>query len=57
MDVEDPRQYALSRRALTDVIKTFCDTLNNNGFYSGIYVNGSTWNNNVYSDELLPYAD
>ena len=57
MDVEDPAQYALSRRALTDVIKSFCNTLNYNGKYSGIYVNGSTWLNNVFNNELRDYAN
>ena len=56
MDVEDARQYALGRRALTDVIKAFCDQLSKSGFKSGIYVNGSTLTNLVYPDELSKYA-
>lgn len=57
MDVEDRRQFALSRRALTDVIKAFCDTLNNKGYYSGLYTGGSAWLNNMYSSELNKYAN
>ena len=57
MDVEDKRQYALSKRTLTDVIKAFCDTIEAAGYKAGIYVNGNTWMNEVYHDELYKYAD
>lgn len=57
MDVEDPAQFELSRRALTDVIKTFCDTLAARRFKPGIYTGGNAWLNNVYHEELLQYAD
>ena len=57
MDVEDPRQFALSRRALTDVIKAFCDRLREHNYWSGLYTGGSAWLNNMYSSELLDYAD
>lgn len=57
MDVEDRRQYGLSKRALTDVIKTFCDTIEAAGYKAGIYVNGNTWLNEVYYSELYKYAD
>lgn len=57
MDVEDKRQYALSKRALTDVIKAFCDTIEAAGYKAGIYVNGNTWLNEVYHGELYKYAD
>lgn len=56
MDVEDARQYALGRRALTDVIIAFCDTIDASGLIAGIYVNGSTLTNLVYADELAKYA-
>lgn len=56
MDVEDARQYALGKRALTDVIKAFCDQVSKSGLKSGIYVNGSTLTNLVYPDELSKYA-
>jgi len=57
MDVEDPRQFQLSKRELTDVIKTFCDTLIKAGYYAGLYIQGSAWLNNVYKDELDDYAN
>lgn len=40
MDVEDPRQFKLSKRELTDVIKTFCDALIDAGYYAGLYTGG-----------------
>lgn len=57
MDVEDPRQFTLSKRQLTDVIKTFCDTLRDSGYYAGLYIQGSAWLNNVVTDELRDYAN
>lgn len=57
MDVEDPRQFKLSARQLTDVIKSFCNTLNSSGIYSGLYTGGSAWLNNMYPDELRNYAN
>lgn len=57
MDVEDSRQFALSARALTDVIKSFCDTLKSLGRYPGLYTGGSAWINNMYKDELTQYAN
>jgi len=56
-DVEDPRQFQLSARALTDVIKVFCDTLRNRGYYAGLYTGGNAWLNNMYADELRDYAN
>ena len=57
IDVEDRRQFELSCRDLTDTIKAFCDYLNDNGIYSGVYIGGSAWLNNVYRDELSDYAN
>lgn len=57
MDVEDSRQFALSARALTDVIKTFCDRVNAGGRYAGLYTGGSAWLNSMYKDELTCYAN
>lgn len=57
MDVEDSRQYALGRRKLTDVIKSFCKTLIAAKKYAGLYVNGSTWLEKVYPEELRDYAN
>jgi hypothetical protein len=40
MDVEDPRQFELSKRELTDIIKTFCNALIDAGYYAGLYTGG-----------------
>lgn len=57
MDVEDPRQFKLSKATLTSVIKAFCDALIKAGYYAGIYIQGSAWLNSVYKDELNDYAN
>ena len=57
MDVEDPRQFKLSKATLTAVIKTFCDTLIKAGYYAGLYIQGSAWLNNVNRNELNDYAN
>lgn len=57
MDVEDPRQFKLSKNTLTAIIKTFCDALIKAGYYAGLYIQGSAWLNNVNKDELINYAD
>ncbi len=57
MDVEDPRQFKLSKRELTDIIKTFCDALIKAGYYAGLYIQGSAWLNSVYKNELDDYAN
>ena len=57
MDVEDPAQFKLSARKLTDVIKAFCNTLIVKGIYAGLYTGGSAWINNMHADELRDYAN
>ena len=57
MDVEDGRQFDLSRRDLTDIIKAFCDRLNSHGYYAGLYTGGHAWLYSMYSDELICYAN
>lgn len=56
-DIEDARQFNLSRRVLTDVIVTMCSNLKSLGYYSGLYTGGSAWLNNMYNEELIKYAD
>lgn len=56
-DFEDARQFSLSARELTDVVKAFCDRVNAGGRKAGLYTGGSAWLNNVYNGELLNYAD
>lgn len=57
MDVEDQRQFGLSRRLLTDIILTFCNTMKGHGYFSGLYTGGSAWLNNMYPEELRQLAD
>ena len=57
MDVEDGHQFELSPRELTDIIATFCDRLNEHGYYAGLYTGGNAWLNHTYSDELTKYAN
>lgn len=57
MDVEDPRQFKLSKSELTAIIKTFCDTLVKAGYYAGLYTGGYAWLNNMNKDELDDYAN
>lgn len=57
MDVEDPGQFRLSARQLTNVIKSFCNKLRDNDIYSGLYTGGNAWLNNMYSSELMDYAN
>lgn len=56
-DIEDPRQFQLSARSLTDVIKAFCDVINEAGYKAGIYTGSSAWMNNMLRGELYQYAD
>ena len=56
MDVEDRRQFGLSKRVLTDVIRAFCDRVQELGYRAGLYTGGSAWCNNMYADELRQYC-
>lgn len=56
MDVEDSGQLGMSKRALTDVIKAFCDRIQHYGLRAGIYTFGSMWLNNMHPDELRQYT-
>lgn len=57
MDVEDPRQMGLSSQKLTDLIKSFCNTLIFKGYYAGLYTSGNAWLNNMHAEELRDYAN
>lgn len=52
LDVEEYRQAVLPRRTLTDIISTFCDGMNSNGFNSGLYSAKSMLVDSAYPDEL-----
>jgi hypothetical protein len=57
MDVEDTSQFELGPRKLTDVIKSFCNTLIYKGHYAGLYTGGYAWLNSMYREELSDYAN
>jgi len=56
MDVEDAKQFKLSPRELTDVIKAFCDRVQKRGYRAGLYTGGYAFNNNMYPEELRQYC-
>lgn len=56
IDIENQRQLRIGRRALTDVIKAWCDYLEKKGFWVGIYASLSTFYDYMYDEELTKYA-
>ncbi len=54
-DVEDASQSGLSNQTLVNICKTFCSTLEKNGYYTGIYANLSWLNTKLSSNELDKY--
>lgn len=51
-DVEDSLLINLSVQDLTDVIKAWAETIENAGYFAGIYMNQSAFENEVKSNEL-----
>lgn len=51
-DVEDSLLMRLSIEQLTNVITAWCRTIENNGYYAGIYMNQSCFNTEVRGSEL-----
>ena len=56
-DIEDKEQLKLTTRQRTDIIKTFCEELENAGYYAMLYCNLNWLNNYLYSEELIPRFD
>ena len=54
-DVEDPKQAGLSKSALTNIARTFCETLEKNGWYVCIYASLSWLNNKLDMQALRNY--
>ena len=52
LDVEEYRQAVLPKRTLTDIIKTFCNGMKDNGFDSGLYSAKSMLMDSAYPDEI-----
>ena len=55
MDVEDKVQAALGKDELTEIISTFCDTIEKAGYYVGIYSTYYYLRNNTHIDKLKKY--
>ena len=55
MDVEDKVQRALGKKLLTEIIIAFCETLEDAGYYVGIYSTASFLKSYTYSDQLECY--
>lgn len=54
-DIEDKEQLKLNNRQRTDIVKAFCQTIENAGYYVMIYCNLNWWNTYLYKDELARY--
>ena len=54
-DVEDKVLKALGKDKLTDVIIAFCETLENAGYYVGIYSTANFLKSYTHEDKLTPY--
>ena len=55
MDVEDKTQTALDDDLLTDIIVAFCETLENAGYYVGIYSTANLLKTETNEGRLTPY--
>lgn len=56
IDVEHDSMLKLTKRNLTNIIKTWCDYLEKRGFYVGIYASIHTFYEKVYDSELTRYT-
>ena len=56
-DIEDKEQLKLSTRQRTDIVKAFCETIENAGYYAMFYCNLNWLNNYLYKDELINKYD
>ena len=54
-DVEDAQQESLSNEQLTDMVVTFCEKIENAGYYVGIYANLNWFENRLNSSRLDVY--
>lgn len=56
IDVEDKTQLILPKRALTDIVKAWCEYLEERGYFVGIYASKWTFEGELYDSELTPYT-
>lgn len=52
LDVESKRQLSLRKEDLVEIVKYYCEELERNGYYVGIYASLNTFRNNLNSSEL-----
>ena len=57
IDIEDKELLKLDTRQRTDIVKTFCDEIERNGYYAMFYCNLNWLNNYLYANELTPRYD
>lgn len=55
-DIEDKVQANLSNETLTDIVVNFCEKLEQQGYYVGVYANLNWWNTKLSSNRLDAYA-
>ena len=55
MDVEDKVQRELGKDLLTDIVITYCETLEKAGYYVGIYSSGSFFGTYMHENKLTKY--
>lgn len=55
MDVEDATQRKLGKKLLTDIVIAYCETLENAGYYVGIYSSKSFFSSYMDEKRLTPY--
>lgn len=56
MDVEDSDMLGLGQDKLTSVVKTFCDILEKNKYFVGIYSTKNVFQTAMHDDQLQRYA-
>jgi hypothetical protein len=56
IDVEDKIQLVLPHRALTDIVKAWCEYLEERGYFVGIYASKWTFEGELYDSELVQYT-
>jgi GH25 family lysozyme M1 (1,4-beta-N-acetylmuramidase) len=52
LDVEDKRQMALPKERLVEIVKYYCEQIEKNGYYVGIYSDLNRFKSNLDSKEL-----
>ena len=51
-DIEDPSQQKLTKKEATDISKTFCETIKNAGYKTGIYASKYWWMEKIDISQL-----